>query len=188
MSLTTLKEDLLAEFRDERLMINDQIDILDPLATSLRKPAARRLLSSSTLILTEYSCYIISLGGVAFTILLPKIYPFSLIGDLVYNATFRNTVGAGNLAYFVLAFYGFVLLGVALFFVVGRMAREIRLKNDILNQAGKDIKTIVGMHLERKAAIDTIEQRHTLGMSGIALPMQHTKSAVNEVNTPGYMR
>src|SRR4051812_49210214 len=158
MSLTTLKDDLLQEFREERTMINEQLELLDPLAISLRKPAAQRLLSSGTLIITEFSCYIISLGGVAFIALMHKIFPFRVLSDIFYNPQFRNALGTPNLLYLVLGIYGIAAVSVLLIFVIGRMAREIRLKNDILNMAGKDIKTIVGQHLERKAALDTIEQ------------------------------
>src|SRR5580693_108790 len=106
MSLTTLKDDLLAEFREERIMINEQIELLDPLATSLRKPAAQRLLSSSTLILSEYICYIVSIGGIAFMAFMHKIFPFSLLGTLFYNADARNRVGGTNLIYLILGIYG----------------------------------------------------------------------------------
>ncbi len=170
MSLTTLKDDLLHEFREERIMISEQIELLDPLATTLRKPAAQRLLSSGTLILTEVICYILSLGGIAFMAVMHKIYPFRVLGNIFYNSEIRNSVGAPNLLYLTLGVYGLVVLGVGFVFLIGRMAREIRLKNEILHMAGKDIKTIVGQHLERKAALDTIEQRHMLGMSGISQP------------------
>jgi len=189
MALTTLKDDLLQEFREERIMINEQIELLDPLATSLRKPAAMRLLSSGTLIIAEASCYIISAGGLAFIAFMHEIYPFSVMGDIFYNPELRNKAGNLNMLYFILAVYGLAAVAVLLVFVVGRMAREIRLKNDILHMAGKDIKTIVGQHLERKAAHDTIEQRHMLGVSGISLPTgqaEKQKPRVTEVANPGY--
>jgi len=170
MSLTTLKDDLLQEFREERIMINDQIEILDPLATAMRKPAAQRLLSSSTLIISEFSCYVITLAGIAFVGLMHQIYPFSLLNNIFYNSEYRNKVGAPNLVYLILGIYGIAAISVILVFIIGRLAREMRLKNDILHMAGKDIKTIVGQHLERKAMLDTIEQRHMLGLSGISLP------------------
>jgi hypothetical protein len=194
MALTTLKDDLLHEFREERIMINEQIELLDPLATSLRKPAAQRLLSSGTLIITEVSCYIVSLGGLAFLGFMHMIYPFSLMGDLFYNPQIRNRVGNMDLIYFILAVYGITAVSVALIFIIGRMAREIRLKNDILHVASKDIKKMVGQHLERKAAHETIEQRHMLGLSGISVPNaaptaptpSKQKVYVNEVMNPGY--
>lgn len=200
MSLATLKDDLLREFREERIMINEQIEILDPLATSLRKPAAQRLLSSSTLILTEFICYVVTLSGIAFISLLHKIYPFSLLSDVFYNSEIRNKIGAPNLLYLILGIYGIAAVAVILFFIVGRTAREIRMKNDILNIAGRDIKTIVGQHLERKAALETIEQRHLLGLSEVGQPEKNgtvevpstpfratgVNSPLNEIRNPGF--
>jgi len=185
MALTTLKDDLLTEFRDERVMINNQIELLDPLTAALRKPAALRLLSNTTLQLTEYICYLVSLGGLAFTVLMNQIYPFSLMRDIFYNVQVRSSVGAPNLVYFFAAVYGLVTLGVIFVFVIGRMAREIRLKNEILNVAGKELKGILGLVLERKAAVDTIEQRHMLGLSGISQTAKSTVP-VEEVPNPGY--
>ncbi len=187
MALTTLKDDLLAEFKEERIMINEQIELLAPLAISLRKPAARRLLSSSTLILTEFSCYILSVGGIAFMLFMHLIYPFSVLGEIFYNPAFRNKIGIPNLIFLISGVYGLTLIGVALIFIVGRLAREMRLKNDILHMAGKDIKTLIGQHLERKAALDTIEQRHLLGdMTGVSQPANQKWQSVNEVMNPGY--
>ena len=183
MALTTLKDDLLQEFREECIMINDQLEMLDPLGTSLRKPAAQRLLSSTTLGLAEFSCYMITLGGIAFVAMLHRIYPFTLIPEFLYNPKYEAISGKPNLIYFLIALYGLVSLLVVTVFIIGRMAREIRLKNNILNQASTDIKIILGQHLERKAAIDTLQQRHMLGVSGISKPV---KVAVNEVANPGY--
>lgn len=186
MALTTLKDDLLAEFREERIMINDQLELLDPLATALRRPAAQRLLSSSTLFIAEFGCYIVSLGGLAFGVLMHKIYPFKLLSGMFYNGDVRNRVGAPNLSMLIVATYGLVALGVAAIFVIGRMARELRLKNEILDHAGRDVKTIVGQHLERKAALNAIEQRHMLGMSEVVQVTNSTKITVTEAVNPAY--
>lgn len=188
MALTTLRDDLLQEFREERILISEQLELLGPLAMSLRQPAALRLLSSTTLIISEVSCYILSMGGLACVIFMHLIYPFSLLSELFYNPQHRNNIGATNLASLTLAIYAISVIGVVLLFIIGRMAREMRLKNDILNHAGKDIKTITGQHLERKAVLDTIEQRHMLGLSGISpVPSayQH-EGSVNSVINPGY--
>jgi hypothetical protein len=187
MALTTLKDDLLQEFREENRMIRDQIELLDPLAISLRKPAAQRLISSGTLIITEIICYIISLGGVAGLIFMQWLYPFTVLRDIFYNSQIRNTIGVTHLIYLVTAIYGIATAAVVLVFILGRVAREMRLKNDILNHVGKDIKTIIGQHLERKAVLDTIEQRHMLGTSGISQNAHaNRKTAINEVINPAW--
>ena len=183
MSLTTLKDDLLQEIREERTMINEQIELLDPLATSLRRPAAQRLISASTLVLVELVCYVVSVGGIAFVAFMHRIYPFSLLSQIFYNVQDRNHIGSLNVTYLTLAVYGIAIFCAILVFLIARMAREIRLKNEILYVAGKNIKTIVGQHLNRKALMDTIEQRHYLGAPSITEP---TKVKVNEVLNPGY--
>lgn len=185
MSLTTLKEELLQEFSAERLMITDQLEMLEPLALTLRKPAARYLLSSGTLIITEISCYIACACGLAFVLLMHKIYPLSLLTDIFYNAAYRGNLGGPHIVHLLLAVYGIAVLGIILLFIVARLAREIRLKNEILQMAGKDIKTIVGQHLERKAAFKSIEQRHMMGESTVT-PTYNPRANVNDVFNPGY--
>jgi len=180
MSLTNLKEDLLAEFREERIMINDQLEILDPLATALRRPAAQRLFSSSSLLIAEFSCYVISLGGIAFATFMHRIYPFSLLSEAMYTADVRNRLGAPNLSLLIAATYGLVAVCVLLMLVIARMARSTRLKNEVLRMAGQDIKTIVGQHLVRRAAVTAIEQRHLLGLSGVS-PVTKAVSPVRAV-------
>jgi len=173
MSLTTLKDDLLQEFREERSIIDEQIELLQPLADSLRKPAAQRLLSSGTLIIAEISCYITAVSGLAFVAFMHKIDPFTVLRQMLYDSHVRGTIGAPNVTYLVAAVYGLALVCVAMVFVAGRMAREMRLKNDIINHAGRDIKTILGQHLTRKAVMESIEQRHLLGpVMGVSIPRQ----------------
>ena len=186
MPLTTLRDDLMQEFREECIMIREQMEILDPLGTSLRKPAAQRLLSTSTLIATEFLCYALFLGGIAFLAMMHNIYPFSVGSTIYHTPEISNKLGGPNVNNFLLAGYGIVVLAVILFMVIARMARIIRLKNEILHQAGTDIKLIIGMHLERTAAIDTLEQRHMLNVSGISMPAKKAKVKINEVGNPGY--
>jgi len=174
MPLTTLKEDLLAEFRDERIMISDQIALLDPIATSLRRPAARRLFSSTTLVISEVFCYLLGAGGIAGLVLLNRIYSFSQVYQLVYAGSTARTGVVPNVAYLTGAVYGSLVVGTALAVILGIAAGKIRRKNAILCLAGKDIQTIVGQHLERRAALDTLEQRHMLGLSGIQVPKKQT--------------
>ena len=153
MAYTTLKDDLLAEFRDERIMINEQIELLDPLTAALRKPAALGLLSDTTLLLTEYICYLVSAGGLACVLFMHLIYPFSLMQEIFYNAGLRERIGAPNIIYLTISVYGIAVLLSLFVFIIGRMARETRLKNEILNLVAKELKGILGLVLERKAAV-----------------------------------
>jgi hypothetical protein len=42
------------------------------------------------------------------------------------------------------------------------------LKNDVLDLAGKNIKTLVGEHLKRKAMMEMMEQRHFLELPAMS--------------------
>ncbi len=185
MALTTLKDDLMQEFREERVMIKEQLEILDPLGTALRKPAAQRLISSTTLVLTEIVFYLLFVGIIGFAFVIHKFPPFSVIKDINNSPEISSKIGAQQLHDFIWTGYCFLAICAVICFTIGRMARIIRQKNEILYQASKDIKIIIGLHLERKAAIDTIEQRHLLDLSGIAKPNK-LKLNINDITNPGY--
>lgn len=184
MTSTRLQDDLLKDFKEQRKMIYKQVELLDPLATSLRKPAAQRLISKGSLIFSEVLCYVIVLGLIAFVVFMDKIYPFYILTELRFKSEFRQ-LGWVNIQAFVMAVYALVIIIAILFFGLGRAARAFRLKNDILNLAGKNIKLVIGQHLERKASIGSIEQRHFQ-----ELPNEHLEEedgvVINEVPNPGY--
>lgn len=183
MTANRLQDDLLKDFKEQKKMIYEQVELLDPLGTSLRKPAAQRLVSKGFLVFAEIICYLLAIGIITFLFFKDKIYPFYLLADLRFKPEYQK-MGWINIQALNFAVYGIVALVAVLFYGLARTARIIRLKNDILNVAGKNIKEIVGQHLNRKAAIDAIEQRHFL-----ELPNTHLEEGVvrvNEVPNPGY--
>jgi len=185
MALTRLQDDLMNDFAEQKSMIYEQLDVFDPLGEQLSKPAAIRLVSKGVLILTEISCYMFSLGSLASLVFLNKIFPFTILPELRYNKQYSN-LGWMNIEAFNMAIYGIVAVMALLFFFIAVAVRSIRLKNDILHFAGKNIKTMVGQHLKRKAAIEMINQRHfheiqPLQSEGIS----HIVS-LNDIPNPGY--
>jgi len=193
MSLNNLKDDLLQEFREERKMINVQVEALDPLATSLRKPAAQRIISNGGLIGLEILCYLLSLGSIVFIAFMNKIYPFYILADLMYKPQYSNGIGFNNILYLNIAVYGMVAVMAILFYIIGLTLRRIRQKNSILQMAGNNIKTVVGQILTRKAAIEAVEQRHFIDLPDLQLNLNSSvevptpvKPKVNEVLNPGF--
>jgi hypothetical protein len=83
--------------------------------------------------------------------------------------------------YFSIAVHCLAAFTGILFFIMARMTRRIRLKNNILSLAGKNMKELVGQHLKRKAAIESIEQRHF-----DELPFLGEPAGVNAVPNPGF--
>jgi len=178
MAVTRLQDDLLHEFREEKRMIQSQIELFDPLAISLRKPAAQRLASKGLILFGELLCWALFLGAVAMCIFLNKLYPFYLLFEL-NRPEHLQAMGQQNVQ--ILQWSVYVLIGLSgvLFIIIARSLARIRQKNDILHLAGSRIKTLVGQHLHRKAAIDTIEQRHFN-----ELPAEATH--VNGIPNPAY--
>lgn len=186
MALSRLQDDLLHDFKEQKKMIELQLEVFNPLGIELSKPAAVRLVHKGLLIFTEIVCYLLSVGVVALAVLLPKTFPFGILQELRSSKEFT---GLSSLNIEVLNVSVYAMLGVIaiLFFSVARAMRSIRLKNDILHFAGKHIKTMVGQHLQRKAAIETVTQRHFLELPPlpgdiVSVPTVH----VNEVPNPGF--
>lgn len=186
MSSTRLNDDLFKEFKETKKMIYEQVDLLDPLATSLRKPAAQRLIKKGALVFTEILMYLFFVGTIVFAFFMDKIYPFYLLSEMKYKLDY-TVLDIKTIQMLNYAIYGVVILVAILFYFLARATRHVRLKNNILNLAGKSIKSIVGQHLERKAAISAINQRHFQELpnnhleeeEGVVLP-------TNEIANPGY--
>lgn len=183
MTASRLQDDLLKDFREQKIMIYEQIELLDPLGTSLRKPAAQRLASKGALIFGEILCYLLAAGIIAFLFFMDKIYPFYLLSDLRVKSQYQS-MGWINIQALNFTVYAIIVLVALLFFGLARACRSIRLKNDILNLAGKNIKEIVGQHLKRKANIDAIEQRHFHELPNTHLEAPVTR--INDIPNPGY--
>ncbi len=179
MAQTRLQDDLLHEFREEKRMIGAQIEDFDPLALQLRKPAARRLAGKGLILFGELLCWALFLGAIAVCIFLNKLYPFYLLFQLK-RPEHVQTLGLQNVQMLQWSVYTLIGLAGLLFVFLARTLARIRQKNDILHMAGSRIKTLVGQHLQRKAAIDAIEQRHFNELHA------DVKIGVNVVPNPGY--
>ncbi len=166
-------------------MIHAQIEAFQPLGVSLRKPAAQRLASKSLILLGELICWLIFLASVVACLFLNRLYPFTGLFDLgLRNGADGFTIHDGQMLR--LCVYGALLLAGFGFLLLARSLAFIRKKNSILHMAGAQIKTLVGQHLERKAAIDAIDQRH-FGDMLTPVPGQPVHSSdINAIPNPGF--
>ena len=183
MGFNSLQDDLLSDFKEQKRLIIEQIELFDPLATTLRKPAAQRLVSKGAIIFAEVLCYLLALGAIAFAVFLNKLYPFYILSEIRVKPEFES-LGSTNMQLLQYSIYGLTGIISLLFYFIARAMRHIRLKNDILHLAGKNIKELVGQHLRRKATIDAIEQRHFVELP--EFEPNYVPVKVNEVPNPGY--
>jgi hypothetical protein len=177
----SLKDDLLADFREQKEVIFSQIELFEPIAANLRKPAAYRLMSKGGLIIAEIFSYLLCLSAIAFTILMNLIWPFTML----YRVRFMSELKGASYSdpeYFSIAVHVLGGLIALLLFILARTLRGIRLKNDVLYRTGKGLKVVMGQHLQRKASIETIIQRHYLELP----PLPDNNPDVNSVSNPAY--
>jgi hypothetical protein len=186
MSLTTLEDDLLQEIKEERRLIYEQIEVLDPLSVALRKPLPQRLMHNTLLTLGEIVCYLLAIGGIVFTAVAHTFYPFSVLAKIYNSKSLMSKLGTGDVDHLALAVYAVMVLCILLIFLVGRMARDIRKKNQVLHLAGMDVKEMMAAHLDRKAAIDYLEMKHELDFSGASIPEEDDEPGISHIMNPGY--
>lgn len=175
MATTRLQDDLLREFREQKRMVQQQLNDFEPLVASLRKPAARRLTNKGLIIVAELICWLLFLAAVGACIYFPRLIPYH---ELFKEASWNISKEDQKIIQY--SVYGILGLTALLFVLLARALAGIRQKNDVLQKAGTRIKTLVGQHLQRRAAIDAIEQRHFN-----ELPVGYTTN-VNAIPNPGY--
>jgi len=176
---TRLQDDLFQDFQEQRRFIYEQVKMFVPVAESLSRPAAARILNKMTLIIVEFLCYFLCIASIVLIFLMDKLPPFNIIATIMYDAHLRIGVGEQNIFFLKIALMALFGLLAILFYLLGAYSRNMRLKNAILHLASKDIKKLVGQLLTRKAAIESIEQRHFE-----ELPMPEPK--VNSIPNPGF--
>lgn len=184
--MSRLQDDLLRDFKEQKALIEQQLKVFDPLGTELSKPAAQRLVSKGAIITAEVLCYLLAAGAVVFAVFMAKIPPFTILPQVRFHPEFTNA--GWNVEWFNAAIYAMVGIIGVLFYLLARALRYIRLKNNILHFAGKHIKSLVSQHLQRKAAIQVLGERHFMeipstDVEGIAFV---EKPKVNEILNPGY--
>lgn len=164
--MSSLNDDLLRDFKDQKEMIYQQVKLFDPMATRLRLPAAQKNISKPALITAEVLSYLLAAGAASGIFLMNRLQGIYIADELRKDPHGFHPQQSQYLYWGVCGMMGAIAL---LLLVVARCMRRIRLKNEILSFARLQTTEIAGELLKRKACIDTIEQRHFT-----ELPSLHT--------------
>jgi hypothetical protein len=163
-------------------MIQSQLELIEPLSASLRKPAVQRVAGAGLILFGELLCWALVLVAVAMCIFLNKLYPFYLLFELS-RPEHTQELGMQHVQMLRWSVYALIILAAILFAILARTLARVRQKNNVLHLAGSRIKNLVGQHLVRKAAIEALEQKHFHELPPEALPPARD---ANEVLNPGY--
>ncbi len=164
MKLNSLKDDLIRDFQDQKRAVNEQVALIDPMATSLRKPAAKRLLNTGFIVMMEVLSWLLFLGCIAFIIFMDKLYPFYYLNKIVYDTALPPSYPIDDMKTLSWIIRGMALVSGLLFFAIARMLATIRNKNSILHLTGKNLKLLAEQLLQRKANMAALEQRNPIEM------------------------
>lgn len=176
MKPLNLQADLIRDFQEQKKTINEQVALIDPMATSLRKPAAKRLFHTGFILFMEVLSWLCFLGCIAFVLFADNLYPFYYLNQLLHNSSLLTQYKEQDLKVLYWSIKGMGLLIAILFLIIARMLGAIRLKNSILHVAGRNMKLLVEQLLKRKASMESMEQRHPVEMpssdDAIVMPQQ----------------
>jgi hypothetical protein len=164
MKPLTLKDDLIRDFQDQKQTINEQLALIDPMAASMRAPAARRLLSAGLLVFLQVICWLLVLGCLAFVFFMDRIFPFHLIGRLLHDTAISDNYNPNHVMLLSWIIRGLAVFTALLFYIILRLLGSIRKKNNVLHLTGKNMRLLAEQLLKRKAAMDTLEQKHPVEM------------------------
>ncbi len=159
-----LQDDLINDFQEQKKIIREQIALIDPLAASLRKPAAKRLFHAGFLVFMEIIAWLLCLGCIAVIVFQNKLYPLYFLSQMLHDTALSGTYKLYDLQMLNWAVKGLLLLAALLFVIIARMLAQIRKKNGVLHLAGKNMKVLVEQLLKRKAVMESLEQRHPISM------------------------
>ena len=177
MTDPSLVEHLIKDFQEQKATLKAQIELIDPIAASIRKPAATRLFHSGSLILLEFIMWILALFSIAFILFFDKLAPFFYLSQIANDSTVLEKYQQQDLI--TLAWYikGLIVVLVLAFIWIARMLSKIRLKNSILNITGKSLKHVVEGLLQRKAAMENLELKYPVALpadaDSIILPIDN---------------
>lgn len=164
MKPSTLKEELIRDFQDQKRAVNEQLALIDPMAASLRKPAAQRLINTSFIVFMEIICWVLFLGCIAFVLFMDRLFPFYYLSKLIHDTSLTDRYNTSDIQILTWIIRGMALVAAILFLIITQILTAVRRKNSVLHFTGKNLKLLAEQLLQRKAAMEALEQRNPIEM------------------------
>jgi hypothetical protein len=93
-----------------------------------------------------------------------RIFPFHLIGRLLHDTAISDNYNPNHVMLLSWIIRGMAVFTALLFYIILRLLGSIRKKNNVLHLTGKNMRLLAEQLLKRKAAMDTLEQKHPVEM------------------------
>jgi len=179
MTETSLSEDLIRHFQEEKESLEKEIALVDPMASAIRKPAAAHFFQSSFLLILQCLAWILVLAGIGLILFMDKVAPFYYLSQMAHDNDIIQKYRQQDLEMLEWTIKGLVALLALLFFFSARMLGSIRHKNRILHLTGKNLKLLMERYFHRRAGIAQLGNKYPVELpensDGIALPPPPSK-------------
>lgn len=163
MNIPTILEDLIKDFFQGRIANLEGIEQTDLLVAKIRKPFAYRFFQTGFSLFLELLLWIGMVACFAAIIFMEKLYPFSVLSQLVPAQDATVTQHDINLLVWtlrgVLLVLGFVLLWTA------RLLAKSRKKGKILNEITKGLKAHMEGLLRRRSEIQGLSLKYPVDLA-----------------------
>lgn len=160
MPTSRLHEDLLKDLAEQKQSLKEQINLIDPLASSIHRPAFKRYIQSGFSVFIEIILWIIALGLVVYAIFYNRLPPFYNLKKIFLIAKNNNAVSDYENNVISWSIQGLIIIIAILLVIISRMMAKMREKNNILQLSAKNMKQLVELQLRRRASLETLEQRY----------------------------
>lgn len=160
----TLFEDLLRDFQDQKITLNTQMELVDPLAGKMRKPMAHRFFQTGSLLALEFLMWILVVACFGFLVFMNKFYPFYYLDQITNDSTVISKFQQHDLTILTWSVRGIVIFLGLVCFWTGRLLSKIRHKNSILNLAGKNLKLLMEQYFKRQREISILENKYPVAL------------------------
>lgn len=161
---TPLQTDLILDYQRRRLSIDDQINLLEPIAQQLQSNKIQRLLKSWFLAALEIVCWVFALLAFASIFLTQHIPPFNFLVNQIQTVNWELV--AGKIGYESLLVGVKVLFGVIgiLFVIISRMLASMRSKNKMLALAAVNLKKVAQELLNERGYIHDLHIKYPIDL------------------------
>jgi hypothetical protein len=160
MTDSRLHDDLIREFQEQKKSLKEQLELLDPMVSSLHKPAYKRVIHSGTSVFFEIILWLLAAGIVVFAFFYAKVTPFFVLKRLMELGYAQHTFTDFEINLVGWSVQGLLLIIALLLIIIARLMANIRQKNNVIQLSVKNMKQIGETNVRRKAAIEGIEQKY----------------------------
>jgi len=155
-----LLKDLIKDFQSQKQALKTQMELVDPMAAAMHKPAAHRFIQAGFLLFLELFMWVLVVACFAVLVFGDKLYPFYYLSQIVHDNGLYSRYPQQDLSTLSWTIKGIIVFSGLLCFWIGRMLAKIRHKNHYISLSGKNLKLLMEQYFRRRTEIENLENKY----------------------------